>query len=82
MATGSISKVWKDSLNIYMAAAVTETINGKAVNVEYIGSVPLAELQGLSVAVQRSKLIEAVKKIRDENVSPITDVAISGSITL
>lgn len=63
-----------------LAVAVNE--NGR--RVEYVGSVPVSELNGLSDAEKRAKLVAAVKAVRDAEVreasTPISGM--TGTVTL
>ncbi len=86
MATATIVKAWKDATHGQMAVSVAETqvIDGKnqQVNVEYIGSVPISELEGKTATQQKSLLVAAAKAERDRAVATATTLAMSGSVTI
>jgi predicted transcriptional regulator len=63
MAQASIVRAWQDALYAYLAVRVATDIDGK--DGEYIGRVPLADLQGLSAAQQKAALVAAVKAERE-----------------
>jgi len=58
---GTIVSAWKDGTDAYLAVRVEETDGA----VEYIASVPLALLAGLTPAKQKAALVAAVKAARD-----------------
>lgn len=79
MATATIVKAWRERGYAHLAVRVTEA-DGR--NVEYIGSVPLANLAGLTAAKQKEALVAAVKAVRDAQVSAPADLGLSGSVTV
>ena len=87
--TATIVRVWKDANNAYMAVSVTNdsTFGGKSFTVEYIGSVPLSAIQGMTTAQIKTALTTAVKAVRDASQAiinpPIADVpGITGPVTI
>ena len=83
MATANITKVWLDPSGsmAFIAAAVNES---PGQDVEYIASVPNdAEFQALTNTQKKAKLIQAVKAMRDRQVSPSAAIAgITGTGTV
>lgn len=77
--TATIVKAWQDQTKAYLAVVVTEP-GGDVV--EYVGSVPLDSLAGMSLAEKRAALVGAVKTVRDAQQRGRQDLAISGTITL
>lgn len=78
MPTATVVKAWKDSSKAHLAIRVVEASG----NVEYIGSVPLADLAGKTPAEQKAALVAAVKAIRDAQVPSETPIAISGTVVV
>lgn len=79
----TIIRVWQDGTNAYAAVRVAE--GGKTGNVEYIASMPLAELNALGTAAEKkAALTAALKAVRDAQVKPApADIAgISGTVTV
>lgn len=76
-----IVKAWQDGTAVYLAAVVAEAGRG---NVEYIGSVPLADFQALpDAASKKAALVAAVKAVRDAQTAGQTVIAtISGTVTV
>ncbi len=74
MATATIVKAWKDSDRAYLAIRVAETGG----NVEYIGSIPLVDLDGLTIDEQQTLLVEAAKAVRDAQISASATLDVPG----
>lgn len=79
MPEATIVKVSKQDGQVHVAVRVTEA---DGANVEYIGTVPLSELAGLTLAQQKAKLVAAVKAVRDGLRGAAEDVAMSGTVTV
>ena len=81
MATGTIIRAWQDQTTAHLAVLVDE--GGSQGKVEYVGSVPLADLAGLANAQIKAALVAAVKAVRDQQQAPQTVIAgVSGGVTL
>lgn len=81
MPTATIINVWQDATSAYMAALVDE--GGSLGRVEYVGSVPLADLAGLTNAQKKEALRLAVKAVRDAQLTGQAPVAgITGTVTV
>jgi hypothetical protein len=66
-STASVVAAWKDDGNAYLAVSVVEQIpspSGPTTKVEYIGSVPLAALVGLTDPQIKAALVVAVQAER------------------
>jgi hypothetical protein len=80
MATAQIINAWKDGTMAHLAVRVAEAGGDQ---VEYIGSVPLAALVGLSAAQQKAALVAAVKAVRDtQQQAGNADLGLAGSVTI
>jgi hypothetical protein len=80
MATlGRIVHAWRDAKWAYLSLHVDED-NGESI--EYIGRVNLDDLDGLPIVAQRSKLVDAVKLVRQQQLSGYTSLPISGTVPL
>lgn len=85
-----IVAAWKDATHAYLSLGVPETDieDGEEVHirVEYIGCVPLSDLEGLTPAEQQSRLVAAAKETMTEQrkqVTPVTeDLGFSGPVEL
>ena len=83
MPNGTIVAAWQDATQAHMAVRVAEPDTEGARPVEYIGSVPLAELAGKTAAQKKAILAAAVKAARDAQPSAgPTDLGLSGTVTL
>ena len=80
MATATVVKAWKDGGRAYLALRVAE--GGARGNVEYLGSVALEELAGLTAAQQKAALVAAVKGERDGQLAAPADLGIAGTVTV
>jgi hypothetical protein len=75
MALGTVVAAWQDATTAHLAVRVGE--------VEYIGSVALGDLAGMSAAQRKAALVGAVKAARDREVgSARSEIAISGTVTV
>lgn len=79
MASATVVRAWKDAKSANLAVRVAEA--GGA-NVEYIGTVPVEDLQGLTTAQQKAALVAAAKAVRDAQLNVAQDLAISGTVTV
>ena len=80
MASATVVRAWRADGRAHLAVRVAEA---DGANVEYIGSTALEDLQGLTVAEQKAKLVAAVKAVRDARVSGPQDIAgITGTVTI
>ncbi|TAK33755.1 MAG: hypothetical protein EPO21_11785 [Chloroflexota bacterium] len=70
MATGKVIRAWQENGWAYLAVRVQEDSGP----VEYIGSVPVGDLDGLTAAEQRAALIGAVKGVRARSVAPAVEL--------
>jgi hypothetical protein len=50
--------------------------------VEYVGVVPRAELEGKTAAQKRALLVAAARAARDEQLTPVRYLGLSGPVTL
>ncbi len=86
MAAGTIVKAWKSGDRAHLAVSVTETqvIGGvsQQINVEYIGSVDAAELEGKTAAQQRALLAAAAKASRERSIPIETPLSMTGNVTI
>ncbi len=80
MPTGTIVKAWTDATTAYMAVSISEP--GVIGLVEYIGAVPLGQLQGLTPAQQKAALVAACKAKRDAQQATTVDLGLSGAATV
>lgn len=66
MPAGTVVAAWEANGAAHLSVRVVEVRerDGQK-NVEYIGSVPLAALDGLTAPQRRTKLVDAVKAVRD-----------------
>jgi hypothetical protein len=79
MPSATVVRAWQDATTAYLAVRVVE--GGR--NVEYVGAVPLADLEGLSAAEQKAALVVAAKVARDVQQASRADIAgISGTVTI
>lgn len=79
MPNATVVKAWQDETSAHLAVRVREG----ARDVEYIGTVPLAELEGKSNAEAKDALVEAVKAVRDgqQRAAPPA-LNITGNVTI
>lgn len=94
MANATIVTTWQDASYAYMAVRVendttyteSDPITGiqtqKSAAVEYIGKVPLKELEGLTNSGKKTKLAAACKAVRDAQKAGATSLSITGTVTL
>jgi hypothetical protein len=84
MASANIIAVSHDGVNAFISVQVNE--GGKRGNIEYMASVPLADLNALpNNAAKKAALIAAVKAVRDAQLPPTsTDLSAiaNGTITI
>lgn len=78
MPTATIVKAWKDKVSAYIAIRVAEAQG----NVEYIASVPLADLADKALAEQKATLVAAAKSTRDATMSSESTISISGNVSI
>ncbi|TAK33518.1 MAG: hypothetical protein EPO21_13155 [Chloroflexota bacterium] len=71
MATGKFVRAWQENGRAYLSVRVVEADGSP---VEYIGSVALDDLQGLTAAQQRAALVNAVKMERARNIGTAVDL--------
>lgn len=76
--TALVLKAWQDSQSAYLAVRVTEA-SGPT---EYVASVPLPALVGLTAQQQKDALIAAVKAQRDAQQAGATALGINGTVTI
>lgn len=85
MATAEIIKTWSDYENAFIALRVDEgeyEEPDKVEYVEYIGSVPLEQLRGLTAPEQQKLLLDAVKLVRDIQRNRTFDLGMTGSVSI
>lgn len=88
MANGTVTNAWHDTTKAYLAVMVTEqepTASGLVnMNVEYIASTPLLDVQGnaKTVAQLKAELVAGITALRAQRFIPPTAVAISGSVSV
>ena len=81
MAVGTIIRAWQDQTAAHLAVLVDE--GGSQGKVEYVGSVPLTDLAGLSNVQIKAVLVAAVKAVRDQQQTAQAVIAgVSGGVTL
>jgi len=87
--TGEIVTAWEDATTAYLVLRVDEGERltdedgtEQPVYVEYIGSVPLAEVTGKTTAQKRSALIAATKEVRRQALAVRQPLAYSGTVNL
>ena len=81
MPNAQIVASWQDAEHAHLAVAVDEGAGGS--RVEYVGSVPIADLAGKSASQRKALLVAAVKATRDAQIAPPpTDLGIGGTVTL
>ncbi len=78
MAVGTIVSAWQEGGRQHIAVRVQEA--GGAV--EYVGSVVVADLDGLTVAQARASLVAAVKAARDSQRNTPAVLPHSGTVTI
>ena len=81
MPSAEIVASWQDAASAHVAVAVDEgPARGR---VEYVASLPIAELSGKSVAQRKALLAAAAKVVRDAQLAPaVSDLGISGTVTI
>ena len=84
MATGVIvGKPWRDATHAHIAVRVREGTGPDAIDVEYVASMLLTDLQGKTGPEQKELLRLAVKAVRDRQTSARQDLSgISGNVTV
>ena len=85
MTDARVVTTFVENNELCMAVAVSgDSLDGDTpVTVEYIGRVPLAELDGLTNAQKRAALVAACKAVRDGQKAAAPAVpAISGMVTI
>lgn len=81
MKQGTIVAAWEDTRRAYLTVRVAE--DGGAGDVEYVGSVALAELpEGATAPQKRAALVEAVRALRARERGRTTALAFSGSVAV
>lgn len=86
MPQAAIVASWQDATHAYLALRLRETIRienePSSVDVEYLASLPLAELAGRTAAQKKALLVGAVRAQRDGQRGGPTDLGMSGSVAL
>lgn len=84
MASATIVAVSHDGINATIAVRVDE--GGRRGSIEYMASLPLADLNALpSNAAKKAALVAAVKAVRDAQIAPApTDLSAiaTGTVTI
>lgn len=85
MASGVIKAAWRDATHVRLAVMVpgdSVASNGSRVAVEYIGSIPLSEIEGLTASEMKSRLVAAASAARAASLNVDSKLPITGAVEL